>query len=61
MRIASKNRFRRLVIKKVRYNNAGTVLNQDLSIPAATSSGISKPTRGVELSYDHREIAGSAL
>lgn len=38
MRIASKNRFSKLVIKRVRYNNTGATLKQDFSIRKADQS-----------------------
>jgi hypothetical protein len=62
MRIVSKNRFSRVLIKKVRYNNFGTILKQDISIAQSEPCRkITKPTKVTALSYDYPVIAGTAL
>jgi len=53
MRIASRNRFGRLVIKRVWYNNTGTTLKQHISIAKSNQTVKDlKPANGIILSYD---------
>lgn len=62
MRIVSKNRFSRVLIRKVRYNSSGTLLKQNTSIANTNQlKEIAKPAKGAELSYDYLVVAGSAL
>jgi len=62
MRIGSKNRFSRLIIKKVRYNNTGITLKQDISIIKRDPSLKNlKPGGRTTLSSDYPEIAGAML
>jgi hypothetical protein len=61
MRIASRNRFARLVIKRGRYN-ATTITKQEISVVKTYQTvKIFKPATRAGLSYEFPDIAGSAL
>ena len=62
MRIASKNRFSKVVIKKSRYSSFGISLKPALAgSKTDLSKDIIKPIKGAGHVYDHQIIAGSAL
>ncbi|WP_143150724.1 hypothetical protein [Chitinophaga sancti] len=62
MRIASKNRFSRVIIRKAPFAHLGSILKIDTSTTRTDQSTTRlKPVKGMVSIYDRRIIAGSAL
>ncbi|WPQ62509.1 hypothetical protein SIO70_29545 [Chitinophaga sancti] len=61
MRITSKNRFSRVIIRKAPFANLGTILKIDTSTSRIDQSKNQSPTKGTVSVYDRKIVAGSAL
>jgi hypothetical protein len=62
MRITSKNRFSRVIIRKAPFAHLGSILKIDTSTTRIDqSTTILKPIKGAASVYDSKIIAGSAL
>ncbi|WP_343675334.1 hypothetical protein [Chitinophaga sp.] len=62
MRITSKNRFSRVIIRKAPFANLGSILKIDTSTSRIDqSTKVQQPTKGAVSVYDRKIVAGSAL